>query len=64
MFPLLSGQYRDELSRLRNTWVVLNEIADLSTTEEEDNSVSSRRAGRLGFIQMMILFDSHNELNP
>jgi len=36
------GHHQDELSILRNVWVLLNEIAALPTKEGEDNSVSAR----------------------
>lgn len=41
---IISGQYWNELTRLRNIWVVLDEIAVLST-KKEDDSVSSKTGG-------------------
>eukprot|EP00533_Pseudo-nitzschia_delicatissima_P000302 CAMPEP_0116098292 /NCGR_PEP_ID=MMETSP0327-20121206/11146_1 /TAXON_ID=44447 /ORGANISM="Pseudo-nitzschia delicatissima, Strain B596" /LENGTH=1019 /DNA_ID=CAMNT_0003590071 /DNA_START=36 /DNA_END=3095 /DNA_ORIENTATION=- len=40
-------QYLDELSRLRNMWAVLNEIAGLSTNEKENQNATETHTDRL-----------------
>jgi hypothetical protein len=49
VFLRRTGHYRDELSMLRNIWVLLSKIAALPTKEGEDNSVSAGYGNELDF---------------
>lgn len=57
---MFSGQYWDELSRLRNMWAVLNEIAGLSTKEEDKNAERFRIGGQ--YVAKMTDFDASSSV--